>query len=121
MARSRPVLTDVGMIEPPGPVTRGLTPTEKLGWVMQGLMMMVVGAGDGGDVGSMDGGADESPGEPQPAAGLVRRLLTGRAKTTYTCCACGFVSRAARVVSSLATRTGSRICTWRCRRRSPGR
>ena len=46
-----------------------------------------VGAGDGGDVGSVDGGAEEPPGEvTEPAAGLVRRLLTGRARTTYTCC-----------------------------------
>ena len=70
-----------------------------------------VGAGDGGDVGSMDGVAEEPPGElTEPAAGLVRRLLTGHTKT-----------RAARVTPSLATRTGPRTCTWRCRRRSPGR
>ena len=44
--------------------------------------------------GSMDGRAEEPPGElTEPLAGLVRRLLTGRAKTTYTCCACGSVSR----------------------------
>ena len=43
------------------------------------------GAGDSSDVDIMDNGAERSPGEP---AGLVRRLLTGRAETTYTCCAC---------------------------------
>ena len=42
----------------------------------------------------MDGGAEEPPGElTEPLAGLVCRLLTGRAKTTDTCCACGSVSR----------------------------
>ena len=49
-------------------------------------------AGDCGDVGTVDAG--DSPGQSaEPAAGLVRRLLTGRAETTYTCCACGAVSR----------------------------
>ena len=38
----RPVLTDVGIMETPGPVTLGLTPTEKLGWVLQGLMLVVL-------------------------------------------------------------------------------
>ena len=54
---------------------------------------------DAGAVGShigdaADGGADGPPElEPKPGAGLVRQLLTGRAETSYTCCACSAVSR----------------------------
>ena len=51
------------------------------------------GAGDSCDVtavGVTDDGDDNSPGEP---AGLVSRLLAGCTETTYTCCACGSVSR----------------------------
>ena len=40
-----------------------------------------------------ENGEKPPDGPTEPAAGLVRRLLTGQTETTYTCCACGTVSR----------------------------
>ena len=63
-----------------------------------------VGAGDGDD-GTTYGGAVDPPGQPSepadPAVSLVRRLLTGRAETIYTCCACGALSRHVERVTDL--------------------
>ena len=50
--------------------------------------------GDSSDDGTVDGRTDELLRKPsEPAAGLVRRLLTGHTETTYECCACGSMSR----------------------------
>ena len=48
-------------------------------------------SGSSVDAGTQAGEAEDPPTEP--AAGIVHRLLTGSAETTYTCCTCGFVSR----------------------------
>ena len=48
-------------------------------------------SGSSVDAGEQTGEAEDPPTEP--AAGIVHRLLTGSAETTYTCCTCGFVSR----------------------------
>ncbi|KAF0291650.1 Ubiquitin carboxyl-terminal hydrolase 38 [Amphibalanus amphitrite] len=48
--------------------------------------------GQEGPAAGADGGTGDASSE-EAAAGLVRRLLTGRAETTYTCLTCGGVSR----------------------------
>ena len=57
------------------------------------------GAAGAGDADGFAGRAAET--EPGQAAGLVRRLLTGSAETTHTCCACGAVSRHVDCVTDL--------------------
>ena len=54
---------------------------------------------------------NEEPSEEseEPAASVLRRLLSGRAETTYSCCTCGFASHHLDSVF------------WHCQRRSPSR